>query len=315
MAAGDARGARRPVGLGRAGRVYESLARHREAAACYDACVALDARLPWLYFRRGVAHLNADNNADARADFDHFLTHHPEVAEGYVNRALALEALGKHAEALADADAAVERGVSQTRVYFIRSRLRAGSGDVKGAKADRETGLRLEPHDKLSFVVRGSARLPGDPKGAGRLRRRPSPEPAARCTRCRTRPASSRSTCAGRRTPSRCWAASSNCTRTSSRHRPGAGVLLARQGKRAAALRDAQECLKRDRQAATAYQVAGIYALTSKQQPGDSAKALFLLTYSLRNGYGNELVPTDSDLDPIRKLPEFRRLTGKAKGP
>src|SRR5262249_57575027 len=42
----------------------------------------------------------------------------------------------------------------------------ARGGDAKGAKEGRETGLRLEPQDELSFVVRGSARLPADPKGA-----------------------------------------------------------------------------------------------------------------------------------------------------
>src|SRR5262249_48006240 len=117
-------------------------------------------------FLRGRARLNAGDHEEARADFDRFLTSRPRVAEGYVNRALALEALGRRAEALADLDKAIDLGVSQTRVYFIRSRLGAAAGDAKGAKEDRETGLRLEPGDELSFVVRGSARLPGDPKGA-----------------------------------------------------------------------------------------------------------------------------------------------------
>jgi serine/threonine protein kinase len=294
---------------------YESLERHAQAAACYDACVALDPRMPWLYLCRGTARLNAGDHADARTDLDHFLADRPEVARGYVNRALALEALGKHAEALADVDAAIERGLPQTRVYFIRSRLRARSGDVKGAKADRETGLRLAPSDELSFVVRGSARLPADPKGAladfdAALRLNPRSlhamqNKASALSEYLRRPAE----------------AVEVLDRLVGLYpdfvpaRAGRGVLLARLGKRVAALRDAEESLKRDRQAATAYQVAGIYALTSKQQPGDSADALFLLTYSLRNGYGKELLPIDSDLDPIRKLPGFRRLAGKTEGP
>src|SRR5262249_23948580 len=115
---------------------------------------------------RGIARLNAGAPADARADFDHFLTHHPEVPEGRVNRALALEALGKHTPALADLDAAIQRGVTQTRVYFIRSRLRAPAGDLRGARADRARGPPPEPRGELSFVVRGSARLPAAPRAA-----------------------------------------------------------------------------------------------------------------------------------------------------
>src|SRR5262249_22984693 len=119
-----------------------------------------------LYFQRGVAQLNARNYEEARADFDHFLTDRPDVAEGYINRALAWEGLKKTTPAIQDVTRAMELGTRQTRVYFIRALLRANLGDRDGAKQDREKGLELEPADELSCVVRGLARFGSDPKAA-----------------------------------------------------------------------------------------------------------------------------------------------------
>src|SRR5262249_55721605 len=85
--------------------------------------------------------------------------------------------------------------------------------------------------------------------------------------------------------------------------RAGRGVLLARLGRRKEALQDAGEALRRDHQPATVYQVAGIFALTSRQQPADQQEALFLLSAALRKGYGWDLIRIDTDLDPIRNHP------------
>jgi tetratricopeptide (TPR) repeat protein len=87
--------------------------------------------------------------------------------------------------------------------------------------------------------------------------------------------------------------------------RGGRGVLLARAGKRAPAIEDAQACLLLDSGAHTQYQVGCIYALTSKQVPDDRLQALPLLSAALRAGFGLEFVDQDTDLDPLRKLPEF----------
>jgi tetratricopeptide (TPR) repeat protein len=95
--------------------------------------------------------------------------------------------------------------------------------------------------------------------------------------------------------------------------RAGRGVLLARAGKREAALQDARDALLRDTKAPNLYQVAGIYALTSRQEPEDRAEALRLLWSALKTGFGLNYVDTDTDLDPIRKHPEFLRLVSAAK--
>ncbi len=61
------------------------------------------------------------------------------------------------------------------------------------------------------------------------------------------------------------------------------------------------------------YQVAGIYALTSKHEPEDCLRALELLSRALRSGFGLDLVDGDRDLDPIRNLPEFKRIVDFAR--
>jgi tetratricopeptide (TPR) repeat protein len=95
--------------------------------------------------------------------------------------------------------------------------------------------------------------------------------------------------------------------------RAGRGVLLARQAKRAEAVRDAEDALLCDTKAPNLYQVACIFALTSKARGEDRLRALELLRPALRSGFGLDLVDTDPDLDPLRPLPEFRRLVAAAR--
>ena len=90
--------------------------------------------------------------------------------------------------------------------------------------------------------------------------------------------------------------------------RAGRGVLHARLGQRQAALADAREAIQRDGSPFNTYQVAGIYALTSRQNPDDRHEALRLLRSALNRGFGRNLVEKDPDLEPIRSDPEFGQL-------
>ena len=95
--------------------------------------------------------------------------------------------------------------------------------------------------------------------------------------------------------------------------RPSRGVLLARLGRRDAALADARESLRHSPSPHTLYQVAGIYALTSRQAPGDRKQALLLLETALTLGFGQKHIANDPDLDPVRDDPEFRRVLAEVK--
>src|SRR5262249_12717592 len=89
--------------------------------------------------------------------------------------------------------------------------------------------------------------------------------------------------------------------------RVGRGVLRARQGRRAEAHDDAREALARDRTALTLYQVANIYALTSRQEARDADRAIPLMCAALALGFGLDVIDGDTDMDPVRDLPGFRR--------
>jgi hypothetical protein len=90
--------------------------------------------------------------------------------------------------------------------------------------------------------------------------------------------------------------------------RAARAVLLARLGKAQAARTEAQEALSLDSSPQIAYQVSGAYALLSRQSPEDYQKALELLTSSLRQGYGHNLLETDRDLDALRDKHPFQEL-------
>jgi hypothetical protein len=89
--------------------------------------------------------------------------------------------------------------------------------------------------------------------------------------------------------------------------------LLARLGRREAAHVDARRALPRDATPFNVYQVAGIYALTSRQNADDRREALRLLESALSQGFGLDLLDRDRDLDAIRDQPEFRRLVEAAR--
>ena len=95
--------------------------------------------------------------------------------------------------------------------------------------------------------------------------------------------------------------------------RSGRGVLLARLGRREPAHADARDSLRLAHRPEVTYQVAGIYALTSREHPADRAEAFRLLRIAFEQGFGLELVDQDPELVPIRSLPEFREIVQAAK--
>src|SRR5262249_26590578 len=87
------------------------------------------------------------------------------------------------------------------------------------------------------------------------------------------------------------------------------GVYQARLGRREPAHLDARAALEQSDQPGTTYQVAGIYALTSKQNPADRSEAFRLLAIALRKDPSwLRVVPADPELNPIRGRSEFREL-------
>jgi tetratricopeptide (TPR) repeat protein len=298
------------------GNCYVRLGQLPAAISCYSTGIALRPDLPWAHVNRGLAHLDIRDYAGAVADFDRVIALRPDMIEAYLNRAVARIGVGDYRGAIADLDHALERPDAPVRALFIRATARERLGDREGAARDRAEGLRRRPDDELSWVVRGVARLAGDPNGAL------SDFNAALALNPRSKSALENKALVLAERLGRPEDAIAVYTTTLLHHPDDAkavgprGVYHARLGRREAALADARaaldlgdQALRVEDQAFTIYQVAGIYALTSKQEPEDCRQALRLLALALRKDTSwLRVLPGDHDFDPIRDRPEFRDL-------
>ena len=283
------------------------------AVACYNACVTLRPEFHWTWFNRGLAHLRLRQFHQAIDDFDRVLELKPDLTEGYVSRALAREELKDYPAAIADYTKALTDPAASTRIYFLRSAARARNGDDDGAKRDFDAGLATEPTDEQGWIARGNARREHDPKAALADYDKALAINPRSFDALQNKSAILCDKFADDAQALRVMERAVRIYPESVLTRGGRGVLLARAGKRDAAREDAQACLAFDGGPATQYQVACIYALTSKQHADDRLQALPLLSAALRAGFGLEFVDRDTDLDPLRGMPEFQRLLAGAK--
>jgi eukaryotic-like serine/threonine-protein kinase len=295
------------------GNCHDFLNQNADALACYNACVALRPTDPRAWHNRGLIYLKQRFFPLALADFDQAIALRDDVPEPYIDRALAKKGLNRYREAVEDFSAALQHHTSITRVYFMRARARDQAGDHEGAKRDLAEGMRLEPADYKSWIARGEARRQKDPQGAlADFQRALDINPVGVealqniggiLSERLARPAEA----------IRILDKAVSLYPDYVPARAGRGVLLARAGRMEAADEDARESLLRDTRAPNLYQVAGIYALNSRQRPGDRLQALHLLSEALRAGFGLDLVDKDTDLDPIRDNPEFHRVVNAAR--
>jgi serine/threonine protein kinase/Tfp pilus assembly protein PilF len=295
------------------GTVHLALDQNDAAVACFTGCLALRDDFAPAWLNRGLAQARLRAYEAACEDYDRAVALDPSGTEPYVQRAAVRVARGDLKGAEADYDRAIATGGVPVRIHFLRAHVRDRLGNATGAKADREKGLSLTPSDELSWVGRAETRLSDDPKGAlsdveEALKINPFSVPGLQL----------KAHILGERM-GRADDALRVLNRAVELHpdhvpvRAGRGVELARRGQREAALRDAAEALLRDTRPPNLYQVACIYALTSKTNPEDKAEALKLLWASLKTGFGLDIVDTDTDLDPLRKGAEFKRLVAAAR--
>jgi serine/threonine protein kinase/tetratricopeptide (TPR) repeat protein len=295
------------------GNCHAALGNVAEAAACYDLGMAMRPDAIWAYFNRGLLYLEHKQYGPAQADFEQVIHLQPDLVAGLFNRAVARYGLKDYQGALADLTHVLEVGTTATRVYFFRARVRAQLGDREGAQRDRAEGMRREPSDETDWIVRGVARCNSAPQEA-----LTDFEKAIEINpRSRTGLQNKASVLSEKL--NRSSEALTVLDQVVSLYpeyvpaRAGRGVLLARMGKREAAHADARESLALTTQPEMLYQIAGIYSLTSQQEPDDRREALRLLGGALSKGFGVDLLNNDKDLDPIRNQPEFRRVVEAAR--
>ena len=294
------------------GNCHHALGQNDRAAECYSVCIALRKSFPQAWHNRGLTRLNQGTIPDALADFDEALRLDPDAADGYLDRALARQWAGNAAGALADLNRSIELGNTRTRVLFVRALVRDQLGDAAGAKLDRAEGLKRVPEDELSWLSRAQARLPGDLTGASAdideaLRLNPVSLPGFQL-KAHVLMEQGRN--------QEALDLLDRAVGIYTQHVPfraGRGVLHARMGNRTLALRDAKEAVLQDTSPANLYQIAGIYALTSKTATEDRRESLHLLRTALNAGFGLEYVDADPELEPLRGSTEFRDIVAAAK--
>ena len=291
---------------------YDRLGQDGRAEARYGICIALKPSFPWSHFNRGLALLRQQDYRSACADFDTVLKLRPELTDAYLNRALAHQGLQQYEEAEQDLTAALQQG-GPTRLYFMRARVSEKRGNQAGAQGDYDQGARLAPADEKSWLARGFYLIGRDPQSAL------VDFDAALRLNSRSADALQNKAHVLAEKLGRNQDALEVLNRLvelypdSMKARSGRGVVLARLGQRDLAIRDAEESLLRDTSPVRQYQVACLYAHTSKQQPEDRLQAFQRLRSALTKGYGFNLLEKDTDLDSIRTFPEFRRLVDAAR--
>jgi serine/threonine protein kinase/Tfp pilus assembly protein PilF len=295
------------------GKCAYDLAQDGNAIACYNACVTLRPEFHWTWYNRGLAHLRLRQYGPALRDFERVIALQPDLPDGYLHRALAREGLHQDQGAEADYTQALAKPTASTRIYFLRSAARARLGDHAGAQGDLERGLTTEPNDVDGWITRGSVRRERDPDGALADYDRALQLNPRSFEALQNKAALLSDKFRDDAGALQILEQAVRLYPESVLSRGGRGVLLARAGRRDAALEDAKACLVIDRGPATQYQVACIYALTARQHGPDRLQAMPLLSAALRGGFGLEFVDRDTDLDTLRPLPEFARVLEAAR--
>jgi serine/threonine protein kinase/Flp pilus assembly protein TadD len=293
----------------RAGICQMHLEKYDAALTCYKVCVALAPEMPQYRKNRGLIYHQQKQYDLALADFNEVVRLRQENADGYLDRALTYSAMGKHKDAEDDFAAALACPDSPSRIFSMRVFTRIAAGKQPEAEEDRRRSKRSIPADEVSWIWRGMARLPNDPDGAladfeEALKLRPTSKEALQ------NKAAVLSDHLGKtREAVQVLNQVVELYPDFTAGRIGRGVLLARLGQRKEALADASVCLKQDgTNPIILYQVANIYALTSRQQGADSIGVYPYLAAALLNGFGTELIGTDKDFDPVKNDPAFRQL-------
>lgn len=294
------------------GIIETKLNRPAAAAEAFTSAMSLNPRLPWPHFHRGVARLEAKQYLAAKTDFDRYLELRADDPDGYFNRGIARLELTDPRGATADLDVAERLGLKPNRLYNLRSRAKRQQGDIAGADRDQKTAFEVLPTDPQSWAVRGELKLAArDAKGAladfdEALKMNPDFLPALRDKASVLSESLSRSTDAVA-TLDRIL----ELVPDSLDDRAGRAVLLARHGRKVDARQDAEVCAKSDNPL-TLYQAACAFLLAA-DGPNDKARGLALLRKALRKDQAwAKLMPTDPDLKSVFSDPAFREMVAAA---
>lgn len=291
------------------GTAYAGQQRYDDAAGCFTTCIAIWSEGYWGYFYRGLSRYHQGRMSDAIADLTDALRIQ-ETGAAFFNRGLCHKSLGEDRQALDDLQRACAFPDVPSRVFLVRSRLRASLGDASGAQEDLDRGLREIPRDELSWISRGVAKVAQDPHGALQdfeqaLKLNPSSRTALQ-NRAAVLSERLNQTSAALDTLRKLAELSPRDPQVHA----SLAVLNGRQGNKAQTVAAAETALEIRRDADILYRVAGAYALLSRQESRYLATAVKLLKEAAwqRPSFVQQMMRTDPDLAPIHSRPEFREF-------
>jgi serine/threonine protein kinase/Flp pilus assembly protein TadD len=274
--------------LNRAG-VLARCGRRSEAIADYDAALRYDRSLTAVFLNRGLLHLELEHYPAALADFQEAAKRGRDDAFLHSGFGVALERLGRPADADAAFRQAAERAAQLPAVARLRLRWVEGFAIARRKAAEARAAFEE--------VLRDHPDHPQALYGLGMLLEEDGKLVAALPYYHRALEASP-----GFVAPRRARA-----------------VVLARLGERGRATQEINDCLARDPQSGvTIYAAACVAALLArKAAPAEAqratAEALRLLGEAFRLHYGQDKAAEDQDLESIRQHPRFRELLEKAR--
>ncbi len=291
-------------------RCHQMLDQDSEAIAAYDTAIALRPTYARAYLGRASVLFAQQTRAEqALKDLDQAINLQPTLLEAHIDRGLVLMRLGRHKEALDDFNAALTRDDVPARVWFIRSRVHKAMKNDAAARLDHETGLRTEPSDHLSWVSRGIAKLANDTAGALADFIK-AEEVYPRCVEALSNQAFVYAV--KMKKPAEAIAAYDRLLAYFPDNQRALGhraILVARSGKTEEAVKQgASDLMKLAPKAEHTYRAACALALAFGKDPTLKNECLRCLASALNRGYGQDLLNTDTDLNPMRQAPEFKQF-------
>ena len=290
----------------------QQLGQFSRALERYDTAHALLPHDPRPVFNRGLVLGAQKKHALAEAEFTLAIEIDPTHGDAYRNRGIARLRQGREKWAAAEADLtiALEKKVAPITVYQLRAQVRTLRQDTRGAETDRQAAAAYEPQTEADYLARGRLRLPADPAGA-----LADFEAAARIHPAALLPLQNQAHVHSeyRKDSTTALALVTRAVELYPEYAParaGRAILLARLGRRDEAHEEAARAHTLSADPAITYQLAGVYAQTSKTPPADAVRAADLV----RRPPGHRFRPrrtfdADADLDPVRRRPELADLS------
>ncbi|MGL4424577.1 MAG: tetratricopeptide repeat protein, partial [Gemmataceae bacterium] len=291
------------------GRAATMTGDYSEAVHAYSMHIALQPKSALGYFHRAIVQDLRRQPAVAILDVQQALRHDPNLMAGRILLAQLHMTLGQNSEASAVLNDILRGAEPPVRAWFMRAAVKDKLGDKAGSAADRLSGLSQPATDAPTLVARGFARMKAEPRAALK-----DFEHAERLAPESMIPVQNQAYIYGELLNDPVKAAAV-LDRLAERHpdytlaTASQAVYYARAGRTEEALKAAEKALKQGNDGSLKYRIACVYSILSPKKPELTASALRLLASALQQGFGQNILASDADLDAIRRDPQFELLT------